>query len=131
MKKQRTMTTEPKRRNAPKVARRRGSVAGGLQEKLDLRTRELRAALEQQTAAADVLKVISRSAFDLNAVFETVAESSVTLCGADRAIIFRFDGEMLRAAAAFNAPQKLTDWLERNPIQPGRHSVAARAALEH
>jgi GAF domain-containing protein len=131
MKKQRTMTTEPKRRNAPKVARRRGSAAGGLQEKLDLRTRELREALEQQTATADVLKVISRSAFDLNAVFKTVAESSVTLCGADRAIIFRFDGEMLRAAAAFNAPQKLTDWLERNPIQPGRHSVAARAALEH
>ncbi len=95
------------------------------------RTEELSNALEQQTATSKVLEVISRSAFDLNAVFETVAESSVRLCGADRAIIFRFDGEVLRVTAAFNAPQKLMDWLERNPIQPGRHSVAARAALEH
>ena len=46
------------------------------------------------------------------------------------AIIFRFDGKVLRVVAAFNAPQKLMDWLEQNPIRPGRHSVAARAALE-
>ena len=59
------------------------------------KTRDLSEALQQQTATADVLEVISRSAFDLNAVFETVAESSVRLCGADRASIFRFDGEML------------------------------------
>jgi len=91
---------------------------------------EQREALEQQTATADVLEVISRSAFDLNLVFETVAESSVKLCGSERAIIFRFDGELLRVAAAFNAPHDLKDWLERNPIRPGRHSVAARAALE-
>ena len=78
-----------------------------------------------------MLEVISRSAFDLHAVFEAVAESSVRLCGADRANIFRFDGDVLRVAAAFNAPQKLMDWLERNPIRPGRHSVVARAALEH
>jgi GAF domain len=64
---------------------------------------ELRESLQQQTATADVLKVISRSAFDLQAVFETVAESSVRLCGADRAFILRFDGELLRVAAAFNA----------------------------
>ena len=43
-----------------------------------------------------MLEVISRSAFDLQAVFETVAENSVRLCGADRAFIFRFDGELLR-----------------------------------
>jgi two-component system NtrC family sensor kinase len=91
---------------------------------------EQREALEQQTATSDVLEVISRSAFDLKPVFETVAESSVKLCGSERALIYRFDGELLRLAAAFNAPDDLKDWIERNPIRPGRHSVAARVALE-
>jgi GAF domain-containing protein len=94
------------------------------------RTRELTESLEQQTATAKVLEVISRSAFDLQAVFETVAESSVRLCGSERANIFRFDGEALRVVAGFNAPPKLMEWLERNPIRPGHHSVAARAARE-
>ena len=64
------------------------------------RTRELTESLEQQTATSKVLDVMSRSAFDLHAVFETVAESSVRLCGADRAFIYRFDGELLRMAVA-------------------------------
>ena len=102
-----------------------------LLNELRQRTDDLTESLEQQTATSKVLEVISRSAFDLHAVFEAVAESSVRLCGADRANIFRFDGDVLRVAAAFNAPQKLMDWLERNPIRPGRRSVVARAALEH
>jgi GAF domain-containing protein len=92
---------------------------------------ELRESLERQTATSKVLEVISRSAFDLKAVFATVAESSARLCGSERANIFRFDGEVLRVVAAFNAPQRLLDWFEQNPIRPGRHSVAARAAFEH
>jgi signal transduction histidine kinase len=92
--------------------------------------RELSESLEQQTATSKVLEVISRSAFDLQAVFESVAESSVKLCGADRAFIYRFDGELLRMAVALNAPQALKDFLTQNPIRPGRHSSAARAALE-
>jgi two-component system NtrC family sensor kinase len=99
-------------------------------DEVQARTRDLTMALQQQTATADVLEVISRSAFNINPVFETVAESSVRLCGSDRALIFRFDGELLRVAAAFNAPHRLMDWLERNPIRPGRYSVGARAALE-
>ena len=94
------------------------------------RTRELSELLEQQTATAEVLEVISRSAFDLRAVFETVAESSARLCGAGRAFIFRFDGELLRVAATFNAPPEFREWVEQNPIRPGRHSGTARAALE-
>jgi GAF domain-containing protein len=91
---------------------------------------ELQQSLQQQTTTADVLKVISRSAFDLQAVFDTVAESSVKLCGADRAIIMRFDGELLRLAVAFNVSPDHKDFVERNPIRPGRNSAAARAALE-
>jgi GAF domain-containing protein len=92
---------------------------------------ELRQSLEQQTATAKVLDVISRSAFDLRAVFEAVIESSVRLCGADRAFFYRFDGEVLRVAAGFNAPKELTEYVERTPIRPGRNSASARAALEH
>src|SRR5262249_25483461 len=101
-----------------------------LLNELRQRTTDLSESLEQQTATSKVLEVISRSAFDLQAVFETVAESSVRLCGADRAFIYRFDGELLRMAVAFNAPQALKDFLAQNPMRPGRYSGAARAALE-
>jgi GAF domain-containing protein len=101
-----------------------------LLNELRQRTSDLTESLEQQTATSKVLEVISRSAFDLQAVFETVAESSVKLCGADRAMIFRFDGELLRMAVAFNAPQALKEFIEQNPIRPGRGSVTGRAVLE-
>jgi signal transduction histidine kinase/putative methionine-R-sulfoxide reductase with GAF domain len=101
-----------------------------LLNELRQRTADLTESLEQQTATSKVLEVISRSAFDLQAVFEAVAESSVRLCGADRAFIYRFDGELLRMAVALNAPKALKDFLTQNPIRPGRYSSAARAALE-
>ena len=94
------------------------------------RTEDLTKSLQQQTATAEVLQVISRSKFDLQPVFETVAESSVRLCGADRAFIFRFDGELLRMVAAYNAPPEFKEWVKQHPIRPGRHSGSARAALE-
>jgi signal transduction histidine kinase len=91
---------------------------------------ELRESLQQQTATADVLKIISRSAFDLEPVFETAVENAVKLCGADRAFLFRFDGALLRMAASCGASPALTEWVRANPIAPGRHTVSARAALE-
>jgi len=101
-----------------------------LLNELRQRTSDLTETLGQQTATSKVLEVISRSAFDLHAVFETVAESSVRLCGADRAMIFRFDGELLRMVVAYNAPQRLKEFVAQNPIRPGRDSVTGRAALE-
>jgi GAF domain-containing protein len=101
-----------------------------LLNELRQRTTDLTESLEQQTATSKVLEVISLSAFDLQAVFEAVAESSVRLCGADRAFIYRFDGELLRMAVALNAPQALKDFLTQNPMRPGRYSGAGRAALE-
>jgi len=101
-----------------------------LLNELRQRTSDLTQSLEQQTATSKVLEVISHSTFDLQAVFETVAESSVKLCGADRAIIHRFDGELLRVAVAYNASQEFIEFMRQNPTRPGRHSTSARAALE-
>jgi len=101
-----------------------------LLNELRQRTTDLTESLEQQTATSKVLEVISRSAFDLQAVFETVAESSVRLCGSESAFIWRFDGELLRIAAVFNASQEVKDFVSQNPIRPGRYSASGRAALE-
>jgi GAF domain-containing protein/anti-sigma regulatory factor (Ser/Thr protein kinase) len=101
-----------------------------LLNELRQRTSDLTESLDQQTATAKVLDVISRSAFDLQAVFETVVESSGRLCGADRAFLLRFDGELLRLAASHGATPEWRAWVEQHPIRPGRHSSSARAALE-
>jgi hypothetical protein len=73
---------------------------------------ELRESLQQQTATADVLKVISRSAFDLKLVLEVLIESATRLCGATRGHILRFNGELLTLAAAHNAWPGFTEYLE-------------------
>src|SRR5262249_2446769 len=90
----------------------------GLQEKNSALTTahaQVSEALEQQTATSEVQKVISRSAFDLQPVLENVVESATRLCSAQRGHIFRFDGQVLRFAAAYGAWPEFTDWLQRHP----------------
>jgi GAF domain-containing protein len=91
---------------------------------------ELRESLQQQTATADVLKVISGSAFDLKLVLEALIESATRLCGASRGHIFQFDGELLILAAAHNAWPGFREYLEAHPVRPGQGSISGRAAAE-
>src|SRR6516165_10254929 len=84
-----------------------------LLNELRQRTTDLSELLEQQTAASQVLQVISSSTGELEPDFQTVAESSVKLCAADRAFIFRFDGQMLRMVVALNASQERREFVER------------------
>src|SRR5262249_50230759 len=120
---------KPQRNKAPSTARQASTLAD-LHEQVSALARDLAEAREQQTATSRLLDVTSRAAFDLQAVFETLAESTATLCGADRGFVFRFDGEVLRAVAGFNPSPGHKEFTARNPIPPGRQSGAARAALE-
>src|SRR5215471_2653782 len=97
---------------------------------LEARNKELGEALEQQTATSDLLKVIGRSSFDLQPVFETLIENAVRLCGAEHGVIRRFDGECLRSAAQYNTGPELEAYVQQNPVVPERGSAAGRAALE-
>src|SRR6202048_2537905 len=91
---------------------------------------ELRESLQQQTATADVLKVISRSTFDLRTVLDTLVETSSRLCGAPHGLIFRYDGYHCRAVAGYNNVGGFKELWEENPIPPSRATATGRAVLE-
>jgi signal transduction histidine kinase len=91
---------------------------------------ELRESLQQQAATADVLKVISRSAFDLQSVLDTLTESAAQLCEADMTAIAREKGAAHHWAASYGFPPELSEYLKSIPIEPGRGSIVGRALVE-
>jgi GAF domain-containing protein len=87
---------------------------------------ELRESLQQQTATADVLKVISRSTFDLQAVLDTLVESAARLCEADMASVNRQTGEVYRQVASYGYSPEFKQFMETRPLQLGSGTVAGR-----
>ena len=147
----RRKTVTRKRRNAPKAVRGRSSSAAREETKVARLTRrlnealqrqtttaientrllnELRESLQRQTATADVLKVISRSTFNLQTVLDMLLQSAARLCEARRGVMFTRDGDSYRGVAFYNASPEIIDFVKGHPIKPGRHTITARVALE-
>ena len=99
-------------------------------EEVQARTAELSEALQQQTATADVLKVISRSAFNLQPVLQTLVESAIRLCGAEKGVITLREGDDLRVTADSGASPELRAFEEAHPHKLGRGTFHGRAAIE-
>ncbi|MCA1377509.1 MULTISPECIES: GAF domain-containing protein [unclassified Bradyrhizobium] len=99
-------------------------------DEVQAKTRDLAESLQQQTATADVLKVISRSTFDLQTVLDTLVDSAARLCEAEMAFIMRREGDEYLAGAAVGFSEDYIAFLRAHPIAPGRGTVTGRAVLE-
>ena len=126
IKTRRRSTAPPKRSNAPKVGGRHTSSSTDANTKIALLTRERDEALEQLSAASEVLKVVSSSPGDLEPVFEAILEKATRICEADFGILFRLDDGVVHVGATLGLPLALAKFMQ-SVRRPGPHTATARA----
>ncbi|MGB7670806.1 MAG: GAF domain-containing protein, partial [Pseudolabrys sp.] len=118
-----------KRHNAPKISHRGISLATGKETNVEQLTRQLAEAREREAATGEVLKVISRSAFDLQAVFDTLVESVARLCRADRASIRLARDNLFHHVASYGYTPEQDQYMNEYPVpaaKPDRGSIVGR-----
>ena len=118
------------RPDAPKVGPRRSSSGVGEETEFARLSQELNEALEQQTATNEVLKVVSQSGAQLGPVLDTLLATAARICSAESGFIFRLHDGLCRMVASFGIPAEYQDFQARNPIAPGRDTLAGRTVLE-